>query len=165
MNLCQEVIVDLVVANTCSITQPVSTAGGLSIRTHEEVTKKRGIFSLKIARVCEDYLRMLGLAKATLVSNELGAVVAVMLTWIFAWPWWKLDNDPTKEVSLPANTDTFVPEQCALATGTFFLTLAGQTWNSFIPLVKPLSWEPISRKSCLKLNLDFISFILPCLEK
>lgn len=81
MNLCQEVIVDLVVANTCSITQPLrSTAGSLSIRTHEEVTKKRGIFSLKIARVCEDYLRMLGLAKATLVSNELGAVVAVMLT-------------------------------------------------------------------------------------
>ena len=71
------------VANTCSITQPLrSTAGGLSIRTHEEVTKKKGggIFSLKIARVCEDYLRMLGLAKATLVSSELGTVVAVMLT-------------------------------------------------------------------------------------
>ena len=68
------------VANTCSVTQPLrSTAGGLSIRTHEEVTKK-GTFSLKIARVCEAYLRMLGLAKATLVSKELGALVAGMLT-------------------------------------------------------------------------------------
>ena len=82
---------------------------------------------------------MLGLAKATLVSKEFGALVAGMLTLIFAWPWWKLDCDPTTEVSLPANTDTFVPEQCALETWTFLLVLAGQTWNSSIPLVKPLS--------------------------